>query len=244
MRPGKIFSRIVLLFFLISHSVVMAQETNLPASSQDIKKDLDRIFGLDQDLCSGISYVGQATGSVAGHPYWIDSEWKTGSVIINNKLFENLLLKYDIAGNSLVLNTINLNGQAIHLCLNKYSISEFTMENRKFIRYPGDNISDNNYFCEVCFDGQIKYLLIKDKVLAVATGSSTDFKYKEYFSSYLIIDDQLIKFKSKRTLYKLFPDQKKKLRNFIFKNALTPGQKNIADRTRLIDYCNSLITNS
>ncbi len=242
MINGKKLPGIVVILFLINQTIVIAQQTYQPESSQDAKNELDYVFGLDQRLCSGIAYPGIASGSVSGHPFWINTEWKFGSVVIDGELFDNLLLMYDISSNQLVLNTVNLNNQAMHICLDKYSISEFTLNDRRFIKFPGEVINDNNYFCEVCADGKISYLLIIDKVLAVSTGGSTDFKYKEYYANYLLIDDQLIRFKSRRMLYKLFPEHKQMLKKFISQNSLVPSAKNIEDRARLVNYCNSLIT--
>ncbi len=243
MKTGKILFGVILFLFIINQTFVLAQYTDQPVSSLEVKEELDEIYGLDQTLCSGILYTSRVTGSVSGNPYWIDSEWKKGSVVIQNILFEDLLLKYDIESNDLVINTINLNNQPVKICLNKKLISEFTLDNHKFIKFPGKEINDNNYFCEALSEGKISLLQIKDKVLAVSNSSnSSDFTYKEYIKEYLLIDRQLIRFKGKRTLYKLFPEHKQNLKEFIFQNSLTPGRKNIQDRTKLVDYCNSLIT--
>lgn len=241
MIAGKKLPGMLVILFLLTQTIVIAQQTAQPESSQDAKNKLDQLFGLDQRLCSGVSYPGKLIGSVSGHPYWINSDWKDGSVVIEGELFDNLLLLYDVASNKLVLNTVNLNSQAINLCLNKHLISEFTLNDRRFIKFPGEDRDDNNYFCEVRADGKVSYLQIIDKVLAVATGGSTDFKYKEYFANYLLVDDQLIRFKSRRTLYNLFPEHKQKLKKFISQNSLAPSPKNIEDRARLVNYCNSLI---
>jgi len=74
-------------------------------------------------------------------------------------------------------------------------------------------------------------LQIKDKVLSVSNFNNlSDFGYKGYIKSYLLTDRQLKKFKSKRTLYKLFSELKQKLREFIFPDSLTPGPENIQDK--------------
>lgn len=242
MSPGKKLFGIVIVLILLSQYAVKAQQTNQAITSEEIKIGLDRIFGLDQRLVSGSSYPGSATGSISGHPYWIDSNWKDGSVLIDGVQYENLLLKYDISSNSLVLNTINLNSQAIQLSLNKNSVSEFTLDNRKFIRFQGKDHFSKHDFCEECVTGTLNYLQIRNKVLSVATGGSTDFKYKIYIADFLLLDNELIRFNSKRVLYKLFPEHKKEIKHFIFHNSLSPGRKNTDDRIRLIEYCNSLLS--
>lgn len=243
MKTEKLLSGIILFLFIINQTFVLAQETGQPVSSLEVKKELDKIFGLDQDLCSGIAYTNIVKGSVSGNPYWIDAEWKTGSVLIGNLLFEDLLLKYDIESNDLIINTINLNNQPLKICLNKKLISKFTLGNHQFIKFPGEKINDNNFFCEVLSEGKIIFLLIKDKTLSVSNSrNSSDFSYKEYRKSYLLLDGKLIKFKGKRTLYRLFPEHKQKLKKYISQNSLYPVSKNIQDRTMLVNYCNSLIT--
>ncbi|MDX2415263.1 MAG: hypothetical protein QNK33_08725 [Bacteroidales bacterium] len=245
MHKGKIIIlRAVVILILLFNGVLNAQTNNQKISSIQAREVLDKIYGLDQRLVSGRSYAGEAIGSIIGHPYWIDSSWKIGNVTINGVLFPNLLLKFDISEYDLVLNTSNLNNQSKQLCLNKNAISEFFLGDRKFIRFPGNDSLSKVEFCEVCAEGRLSYLVTRSKSMILSGGSSTDFKYREYIGNYLLFEGSLIKYKNKKTLYKLFPELKNELRNFIYQNAITITRKNTVNRERLVEYCNLLIDQS
>jgi len=244
MRKGKIILPAVVIFILLFTGALNAQQSGQAISSTQAREALDKIYGLDQRLVSGRSYPGETKGSIIGHPFWIDSDWKTGKVCINGELFTNLLLRFDISVDELLLNTSNLNNQALQLCLNKNAISEFSLGERNFIEFPDYKINKEGKFCEICAEGKLSYLVTRKKSLIIASGSSTEFKYKENIGNYLLYEGRLIKYKNKRTIYKLFPDQKKELRRFVYQNALTTTRNNTFNRTRLVEYCNILIDQS
>lgn len=244
MNGGKKLYGIVVFLFLLSGTTILAQQTSQPVSSLYIKNQLDKIYGLDQRLISGKSYPGEVKGSIAGSPYWVDSEWKLGSVDINGVRFTNLLLKFDIVEDILVLNTSNLNKQTIQVCLNMNSISEFYLGEKKFIKFPVKDDSTKELFCQVCAEGKLSYLVTKSKTLAITSESATSYKYNEQINNYLLYEGRLIKFKGKRTIYKLFPELKQDIRKFSYQNALTMPRKNIVNRAILVEYCNQLIDQS
>ena len=235
---------IVMLLFLLSGLSVPAQQTNQPVPSLYIKNELDKIYGLDQRLVSGKSYTGELQGSIIGHPYWIDSSWKTGSVTINGITFNNLLLRFDISEDILVLNTSNLNAQTIQVCLDMDAISEFSLGDNKFIAFPVQDDSGKAVFCQVCAEGKLSYLVTRNKKLSISSESTTDYKYEEQVNNYLLYEGRLIKYKGKRTIYKLFPELKQEIRKFSYQNALTIPRKNIVNRAILVEYCNSLTDQS
>lgn len=244
MFKGKIILRVVILYLLFN-GVVNAQTSNqVVITSSQARDNLDKIYGVDQRLVSGRAYPGEPKGSIFGNPYWIDSEWKSGSVTINGVTFTNLLLRFDITENKLVLNTSNLNKQVVQICLNINAISEFLLGERKFIRFPENDNSKKTIFCELCTEGKLTYLVTRNKSMTIASGSSTDYKYKENVGNYLLYEGRLIKFKNQQTLYKLFPEHKKEMRRFIYQNALSLNRKNSVNRTILVAYCNSLIDQS
>ncbi len=244
MNGGKKLYGIVLVLFLLSGYAVSAQQTNQPVSSIYVYNELDKIYGLDQRLISGKSYPGEVKGSIVGHPYWVDSDWKLGSVDIDGVMFTNLLLKFDIVEDILVLNTSNLNKQTIQVCLNMNTISEFYLGEKKFIVFPMLDDSNKRVFCQVCAEGKLSYLVTKSKSMAITSESATSYKYNEQINNYLLYEGRLIKFKGKRTIYKLFPELKQDIRKFSYQNALTLPRKNIINRAILIEYCNLLIDQS
>jgi hypothetical protein len=233
-----------LLLFVSPFGHLLSQNINSPVTSEEVRSELDKLFGVDQRLVSGNFYIGARSGSVTGHPYYFDEKWKKGSVTIDGIKFEDLLLKFDIVSNSVVLNTYNLNNSSTHLCLNKEKISEFSMNRVKFIRLPRENRDKKIIFAQLCSEGSIDFLLVIDKDMVTANIGSTDFKYMDFYQNYLGYKGQIIKFKNIRTLFKLFPEFKSEIKKYLSGNNLTTRKKETHNRTMLVNYCNSLIRDS
>lgn len=235
---------LVFLLLLAAGGKMYSQYTSKPVSSHDILKDMDVIYGADQRLASGPLYSTPPTGSVSGHPYYIDKEWKNGKVVLDNIVYDSLLLKYDIEKDELILNTINLNNKPLQVCLKTGSVTEFQLGNKYFVRHPYWKKPEQKVFYELAAGGDIDYLLLKTKEMQMTNTGINDFKYKEYLKSYLLKDGEMIRFRTKRSLFRLVPEHKDALKRFISRETLFLGRKNIKDRARLINYYNSLISES
>ncbi len=241
-KKTKIFTFLILLVSIFPGTLILfSQETDTPISSYEICIELDRNYGADQRLVSGTFYHEAHYGSINGHPFCINEEWKKGQVIMDGIVFENLLLKYDIVSNELVLNTLNLSNTSLQVSLKTGNISSFKLDNKQFIVFPGSGNEDKPLFCELVSSGHVDFLLLRKKEMRMVSSGGNDFEYKEYYNNYLRIDDQLIKFRGRRSLIKLFPDHRKELRKYISQQALILGTKNTDERALFVDYCNTLL---
>ena len=233
--------------FLVASTIpgtflLYSQEKDTPVSSDEIRIELDSNYGADQRLVSGKFYHDAPYGSINGHPFCINEEWKNGQVIMDGIVFDNLLLKYDIVSNELVLNTLNLSNNSLQISLKTGNISSFKLADKKFIVFPGMESENKPVFCEQVSSGKIDFLLLRIKEMRIASSGGSDFEYKEYYNNYLRKDGELIKFRGRRSLFKLFPEHRKELRNYISRQGLLLGRKNIDDRGLLVDYCNKLLS--
>lgn len=242
-KPKLILS---LFLFLFPFEYILSQNVNItpPVSSNIVHSKIDKLFGADQRLVSGVFYDAVSLGLVNGHPYFFDNKWKNGSVILEGIKYNNLQLKYDVASNTIVLRTLNLDNNVIQLGLKKEKISEFSMGSAKFIRFSDKNRNSEIIFAQLCAEGNVDFLHVRKKELVLSEGGSTDFKYKEYYQNYLRYNGNVIKFKNKKTLYNLFPEFKSALKKYLAHNHLSTGKKDTHNRTMLVNYCNSLLSNS
>lgn len=210
--------------------------------SQQLFELLDPVFGVDQRLVSGSYYYGPGRGSISGNPFFIDENWKRGSVTLGNHTYDTLDLKYDIERNQVVLKFANTHQALLQISLRTENINRFVMNDRLFIPFPDNNEEGMIQFCEVLVTGEISYYLLKNKVLMLSRGGLTDYIYQEYAKQYLEINDRLIPFKTQRTLYNLYPEHKQQMKRYIHSQGLQPGKRKINDRKALVEYCNQLIT--
>jgi hypothetical protein len=235
-----LFKYLILIVSLLPGSLILlSQETNVADSSYEILEELDKMYGADQRLVKGKLY--HAERYVAGNPFCINEEWQKGQVVMDGIVFENLLLKYDIASNKLVLNTSGQSNTSWQVSLNTGNISSFKLDNKQFIVFPGDGNKNKPIFCEQVCSGPVDFLLLRTKEIRIASSGEYDYKYEEKYSNYLYKDGRLMKYGGSRSLFKLFPDYKNELKKYISQQKLVLRRKNTNDRALLVDYCNKLL---
>jgi len=220
-----------------------SQDNGNEVSSSHIRSIIDQAYGADPRLVSGKVYRGARQGSVAGHPYYFDENWKTGYVIIDSIRFDSLLLKYDVLENKLVLNTSNISSSYFLLCINMEKTDRFSIDGHDFIPFHREKDEGDRRFCEAVVEGDISYLILKTKKLKVE-GGVVDFSYKTYDNQFLLYNNELTRLRGRRTLFRLFPDLINNLKQFIRQENLIQLRKSPENMTRLIEYCNPLLNNS
>ncbi|MFO7853576.1 MAG: hypothetical protein R6X28_14125 [Bacteroidales bacterium] len=234
---------LTMLLFSLGFSQLFSQAEGETISSSHIRSIFEKVYGPDPRLVSGKLYRGARQGSVTGNPYYTDENWKLGYVIIDSLLFDSLLLNYDILENKLVLNTASISNSNTLLCLNLEKTNRFGIDGRSFIPFPGEKGSPERWFAESVVEDTLSYLILKKKVLQIDAGAM-DFSYKTYNNPYLQYNNKLFKFKSRRTLFRLFPHLKDDLKKFIRQENLTFIKKRPDYLSRLTEYCNTLLYNN
>lgn len=233
---------IILLNILPGNRQASGQAAVEATESSLLSLYFDEVYGADERLVSGPFYYGAMRGSIQGHPYYINEDWKTGSVEIGDIRFENLMLKYDILIKQFILKYITSNSATFQVGLRSGNITRITMGSHTFIPFPGNKDSTAVPFAELMSDGEIKYLITRTKYLVLTNGSGmTDYIYKENIRQFLYTDGQLMPFRGKATLLKLYPELKTELKQYARKNHLQLGMKKYNYRAQWIDHCNYLI---
>ena len=236
---GKLFF-LILTVMLMNPAVAQVQDSQ--SATDLLSLYFDKVYGDDQRLISGHLYKGPALGSISGHPYYSDDEWKEGMIETADGTFPGLKIKYDININRLILEYISTDNAFRQVGLNPGKILSMNIGGKDFIPLPGTGHHDDLLLAELMSKGQVQYLVTKSKALYLSslTGSS-DYEYRESLKQYLLYEEELIPFRNKRTLYKLFPDKKKLLRKYSNNNYLNTSGKRTGDRKKLLDYLNTLL---
>ncbi len=238
-RGIHFFVAILSLVFMLPHKSSSQQVGD--QISEQVFELLDPVFGVDQRLVSGVYYYGPSRGSISGDPYFIDETWKIGSVTIGNQTYDSLDLKYDIERQQLVLKFTNIHQAILQISLRTENIKRFVMNGRLFIPFPGIKEENVNQFCEVIIAGEISYYILKNKILMLSRGGTTDYIYQDYNKQFLEINNRLILFKTHRTLYNLYPEHKQTIKRYLRTQRLQPRRSRINDRKAMVEYCNQLI---
>ena len=157
-------------------------------------------------------------------------------------IFDNILLKFDIEQNDIVLKYSDLGGSVNQVAIKKEKVDQFTLDDRVFIPYPILLESDSTLFCEQVVNGEIDYLVLRTKTFMLTNlAEITDYIYRETTKQFLVIEENIIPFKSNGDLYKLYPQFKQDIKRYLRSANLSPRKANIADRQKMVSYCNQLI---
>jgi len=231
----------LLTIFLLPPVMICAQPDEKYMSSADVHDQYDKLYRVDARLISGDFYQQPHMSESSGHPYFFDSGWKKGSVCLDGVLFENLLLRYDISSDQLVLNTAELTGSYLQLVIKNGLISYFTMEGALFKPFQQPMNLTGNGFCQVVAKGKVNLLLLKSKNLKVTTGGISDFVYQLNRESFLEIDGELKKYRGRKSAYRIFPEIKLQLKDFIRDQKLVFRRMDMEGLRKFIEYSNMLL---
>jgi hypothetical protein len=237
--PRNIFFLILTVMFM---NTAVAQVQDRQSTTDLLAVYFDKVYGDDQRLISGHLYKGPARGSIQGHPYYLNEEWKDGMIETADGTFPGLKIKYDININKLIIEYISTDNAFRQVGLEPGKILSMNIGGKDFIPLPGTDHNDDLLLAELMSQGRVQYLVTRSKELYLSsmTGSA-DYEYREYVRQYLLYEEKLIPFRNKRTLYRLFPDKKKQLRKYSNKNYLNTSGERTGDRKMLLDYLNTLL---
>jgi hypothetical protein len=232
----------ILLVSLFAPAMTLAQSLQSQSDSHTLFHHFDQLYRADSRLVSGDFYQDLSPSSTDGHPFSGEPDWCIGTVVTGHVSFDSLLLRYDICRNELVCNTAGMTTHHLPIALNKIPISSFTLGTRSFRPYPDPNRDQDIRFCEVLSDGPVTLLLLESKQLKVPMGGNSTYSYETFSRMKLLINDKLIDYSGKRTLFHLYPALKIALREFIRSSRLKLMGYHPENHARLVNYCNSLLS--
>ena len=77
----------------------------------------DRVYGVDYNLVNGIRYL-YPYARAHGHPFLGENRFYTGYAVINGHYYQDLLFKYDICNQQIILNHTFLSGGTEQIIIN------------------------------------------------------------------------------------------------------------------------------
>ncbi len=236
--------RIVFLLLFVS-----ASSGSLPAQDQpaqvtafnEWKDFFNQSYGLDYNLVNGIRYL-YPYARAFGHPFLGENRFYTGYAVINGQYYPELHFKYDICNQQIILNHTFLSGGTEQIIINYEIIDEYELEGKLFRRYSFPETGTRIF--QVIESGNLSCLYTWEKKFEHNPTSSwnvysfTSPKKKRY----VLINDQLFPFLTKRSFLKLFHEEyKKEISQYIRKNHI--WLKEVQDKTmqQLMVFCNQII---
>jgi hypothetical protein len=197
---------------------------------------------LYQDI-SGRVVILKDYKNVEGFPYLYDN-WRDGYAISENgKTFTKLALKYDLVEDNVYFKSDGGEELLFIEPIKSFTIIKDGFSEKFSNGFPSiDNNTSVSYY-QIIFKGNgISLLLRNSKYISeikIYTSASTEKKFNQYNSYYLLKNGMMEKFKpSKNDILKLFSDKSKQVTDFI--KSANIDFKNNLDLAKIFDFYYSL----
>jgi hypothetical protein len=180
------------LFLFVVYSLQGQQYTPdsvLTTSSLEFAKHIYHTQrGGESAIYNGIKHEGYPS-VIEGHAYFQSPDWQKGSVVYDNFLYEDIVMKYDLLKDHLII-TPNISG-GIPVTLFDSRVAQFSFSTFNFIRIDKKekNASLAPGFYQQLVHGKITAILKKTKSISEKiTGTTFIRKFEERAKYYLLKD--------------------------------------------------------
>lgn len=216
--------------------------------AQITRSDLERFdsnYGKDPALFKGIKYF-QERRCDFGHPFLIDNKAMLGKLSLENKIYDQVWLYYNVYDQELLMEYDNYLGAKTQIILNSNQVNWFEIEGKRFVNSVYKNIK-NPYIESLGSDSGVLCLIAYNKDYTHNNKADKNgFGYsKLYLKKYIVVAGEPILFKTKRKFLKLLPKQVESHKEAIAKklpNNLRHMQS--GELQKICDDINSMISNS
>jgi hypothetical protein len=177
---------------------------------------------------------------INGDQFLFANYFLPGTVSINGKTFRNLMLRYDIQDDELM---IPVNREEI-LQLNKEMIDSFSLrfENKtyKFLKIRNDSINGLTGYYYVLYDQQSALYIKYKKYISPNITDESDGEFIQTHITCLVKDNIVYKIKTKNNLYKALNVDIPQIRNYLNDNRLKISKKIPESYVPVIRFCDNL----
>ena len=181
-----------------------------------------------------------ARKATKGHPFYKRDSWAKGTINFRGETFSEVAMLFDIDEDNVLIRENGKDEFSSNIIrLRNDQVSWFDMDSSHFIY--SEDVEPTPGFFEELFTGD-SISLISKRIKIVELGYDKTTVYVNDDRYYVKLRDKFVGVKSKRTVLKLLPKEKKKIRKFVRHSGLTVFKPNsYPQNISLIRYCNSLL---
>lgn len=169
-----------------------------------------RAYGSDQELINGIQFSNQY-GGIVGHPYLLDGKFRAGSVCIDDRWIDGVLLRYNLYTQNVEIAYRTTEGNRNQIISVPGLMPAFSMGNFKFQRmdFPEDPPA---YYQVVGSGNQICYVGWTREVEPTDNSSSKPYQFSSTERKYwLWVDTEMKSFHNRKSFIGIFPRHQQRL---------------------------------
>lgn len=234
---------VCLLWLLNTAQEGVAKDRNTGAVNDSTvnhwKSYFDGAYGNDYNLVNGIKYL-NLYPRAEGHPFLGPDQFFKGKLVVNDRIYEGVDLKYDICRQQLILRYPHFSGSTEQIILVNENITEFEIQGKTFRKYniPGKG----ERFCQVLAGDSISCLYYWKINLVKGSSYGQYHKYlPETKEAYLLRGQEVFPFRNRRSFVDLFLDaHQKDIKRYLRSNAFSFREAGDNEMRRLIEFCDEI----
>jgi hypothetical protein len=176
--------------------------------------------GGESAIYNGLQHDEYAS-SIDGFAYFQSPAWQNGWVIYDNVLYENIIMKYDLLKDQLIV-VPNDSGE-ISIALFSGRVAEFSFNGVYFIRADKaeDNVLTTGFYQQLA-QGKITALAKRAKVIREKViGTTVTHNFEEEAKYYLCKKGACYPIKNGKSILEVMNDQRKEIQQFLSDNRLS-----------------------
>ena len=237
--------KFVFTFLILTALLSFGQAQEVVGEVEDLYNRSEQIYSTDDLLVNGQIYI-PSRPRAKSSPYFGGKQFVEGSVQIKGRQFNEVLLRYNLEDQRLILRAAVESGKYVTILLNSNLIDHFTINGQRFINVDGFlKDSGGSGFYVLVYEGNFTFLIKYEKTFRAVYDSQTpNGSYSEIKSEYFIFDeDNLIVVSKKKALLDYFSPNKKEIKNFMRHQKINYKNASVAELNQLMKYCDSVSTN-
>lgn len=239
---------LVVILFLFLPFLEIALEAQKPTEQElyqngsmtgIIEEDFLNIYGSDQRLINGIHYYNQHLQST-GHKFLGEDKYQEGRLWIDNRLYSDVLLKYDIYNQQVLLLDYQETSSNKELIINHLKLQAFQLGDRVFKKL---DISGTDTLIYQVFEGDqvtFFYHWKKNLIPIVKENSLSEFS-NLHKVSYVQSASGLFEYKGNSSFYKIYPGQRQELKKFFKQRKINLRYASEKQILEFHSYCNQIL---
>jgi hypothetical protein len=234
------FSIVYLFIFLNYIPNLFTQET-AEQKIDKLKSITNKAYGLDDLIVNGKMYRPLLTETKT-HPYFLEDSWRLGTIKIQNDLFEELMLKYHLDLDQVIIRNVLPSNTFIQTQLYERFIDEFTIENHHFVKASKLTKESNiKGYVELVSLENPSFFIKHKKTYSNIRKSYEAGNQGAYFERkplyFLVYNKKTYRLSNRKAFIKFFKKNERAVRQYFKRNEIDLSQASITELKLLIDFC-------
>lgn len=211
---------LALYFFLIQslHAQIINDSLLPPNPVTYIKNIYNSKLNNELPIFNGKQHYAYSS-LIEGYAYYPDNEWKTGTVVYDGIAYNNILLKYDIVKDEVVITSPE---GSIYIALFSPRIQEFTFSEFKFINIEkGNEYLLPQGFYRVLLKGQATVLSkVTKSIKEEIVNNELNRRFEQETKYYIVKEGKCRYIRNKEALLSSLQEKRKAVQDYISHNKL------------------------